>query len=72
MNKVKVQDQMAVSLIEKGIQLYSEKLLNDENLMEYLNQMNRIRRFMGFSTLKKSEFMNIMSVSERNKTDVQN
>lgn len=64
MNKNKIQDELMLSMIEKGIKLYNENTLNDENLMEYLNQMNRIRRFFNFCTLKRSEFMDIMAVSK--------
>lgn len=68
MDKTKIQDELMLSLIEKGIKLYSEKLLNDSNIMDYLNQMNRIRRFFGYDTLKRNEFMSIMSVTVGEKT----
>lgn len=64
-NKKQIQDILVVSMIEKGIELYSNNTLDENNLMEFMNQLNKIRRFMGYDTLKRSEFMCMVNLTDK-------
>lgn len=66
--KESCQDHISISMIEKGIKLINDGILSDhDKVMDYLNQMNRVRRFLGFKTLKKSEFDCMITLSTEEK-----